>query len=714
MAVSNPLIAIILAISMLLSAGGAGNEMELPKATVTLTNQAGETITLGSVQTENGLPALFFDILGSGMTITGDAAYLKNGQAVYAFRTAEAFQAIAAMAQTLSTPLSEEEMGVLQKLGEGIVKGISPEACRISLAQGGLKAEIDVDKLAHELHMAVPVALLQHGVYVDPILDRYTTALFGQKISCMHLAEKWLQLGLDTVQTGAKIHLQLQWAGENLVISGSACDIRFQATVNANRLYFSVITPDGVSYQMDTDDFGLLLSIFASLPASVTEDAFRITQEQGKIVEEGLMDAKAFAEEGEIKPVEHDAYITTIDWDLGALARDLNQGMADALTKNKAVLDMLINKYRCWFALMDEEMAAQLSADALIEIAQMGVFELPEEKGQLKVTVTPAFGVQTTVEGHFFGCELEGKITENPVLRGEFVLREADESDPVEIKLEYSAESQGYDQAISARLSSNEKILDLFRSMNFALTTERYMTSWKLTTDTDVLHAAYSDEETYLEAKIGAFSAHLDMDENDAVHCGFSLPEFFVDLHAADNNFSLDSSVLGLDYAEDYDGFVLNGYLCEDGDSEDRLCFGLSSGDNGLDAYIKDNWNVDMAFSGSANGITFRNGRDVYTLMPDYWYAAEKMLELKKEDPYGDHFVVNNRMLLLHNGQIESLIETVEEGAKISLLFYEGIDTTVAPVVTLTIDFDPDPIALPDAIPVDMDQFLVKLGEYFQ
>lgn len=696
MAVSNPIIAIILVITMLLSpAASVENGVELPKTTITLINDQGEVIAFGSVDTTKGLPALFFDILDSGMIFTGESTYYNEEGTNYVFHSAALLQSIAAAAQAF-TPPTEEELNALTALAEEIVKDISPEAVNIALAEGGLKVDVDVDKLAKDLHTAVPMALLQHGSRVDGLLNRYAGALLGEEISCMNLAEAWLEMGLDELETGVKAQLEIQQGEEGLLIKGAACGAGFEVNIGESRFAFCLTAADGTAYHLDTDDLGMLAYLFASVPSAITEEAFSITQERGKIAEEGSMDFAAYAQEGEIKPVEHDAYITTINLDTGALARDLNNGIVNALTANKDMLDMLLNKYRSWFALMDEDVAAQLTADVLIEIAQMGVIELPEEKGQLKVTVTSAFGARTTVEGFFGGYTLKGIVYENPNLCGQFVLAEDTLSNPFELRLDYSVEGGSYEQDVAVSLSSNEKIFDLFHSLNFSMTTERYMTSWKLTTDTDVLHAAYSDAETYLEAKIGAFSAYLDVDENDAVHCGFSLPEFFVDLHAADSNFSLDSSVLGLDYSEDYDGFVLNGYFCEDADSEERLCFGLSSGNYGLEAYIKDNWSTDIAFSGNGNAVSFRNGYDTYTLLPDYQYAGD-------------------RLQIVHNGSLENLVEVVEEGAKLSFFIYRGMDTSAVPVLTIIIDTAPAPIELPeDATELDLEQFMVKMEEYFQ
>ena len=82
-----------------------------------------------------------------------------------------------------------------------------------------------------------------------------------------------------------------------------------------------------------------------------------------------------------------------------------------------------------------------------------------------------------------------------------------------------------------------------------------------------------------------------------------------------------------------------------------------------------------------------------------------------------DYLNGEDRILIIRDGLVDAIVEgsVSEDGNVLSMFIYDGADTSVSPKMTIVIDTDPDPIALPEgAVELDMNQFMMKLEEYFQ
>lgn len=674
----SPLVALMLVLSMLVSPMAGYNTSlvsELPAFTVSVNSSEGDAASAGINQTTAGDPVIHFDMNGQGLAITDENAYLNDASGVYSVPVSEVLNLIASM-QTIPEP-TEEDLQALLIFAQGVLGSISPTSFNLSMMSTGMSVTIDVDKLFDELDAGVPNVLTSYAQYLDPTLQKYSAALLGQTLTCADLASAWPQLGLSEINTGLKAQLTVLQRGNQTTIIGSISDVNFMATVSSTGFKLDVTTPDGVTYTLDTADVAVLAEILQGVLSGITAEAFSY----GTVTERDANRASVFT--------------TTITLDTTALANDLNAAMADAITTNSDTVDTLLNKYRSWIALFDASTASQLTAESLSQAFTNGLISLPAASGKLTVA-EHVYTNTIIVDGSFAGVELTGKLNEREG-SGTFALTYDDRYEPLMLTLDcYS-----YRDSMQFSFNSNISIFGLFRTLTLSVE-DSYDLEWSLTTDTNVLRAGYSDEEQYMEAKIGPVNAKFHMDEDDFYHLSFYSPVFFADLHSSDSGFNLATTFGGLNYAESRYGFQLDGYV-NDNDYR-RSTFGLTS----RDLYSKETLSAYL-YTSDGHDYTLGYDGSSMTLCLDGMTYIVKEIKTGRSDQIGLSLTSPN----LANPNILTLLITATDTVLTADL-YQGADTTVTPYLSVSLDIDPAAMTLPtDVTTVDLNTFMNKLNSLF-
>ena len=679
MATANPIIALVMALCMLLSpATGITTDAELPALTVSLETAEGMNLSTGITKTAAGLPVIFLDSNGMGLSLSGETSYLSDGTGTYAVSADELVQLIASSMQSIPQP-TEDDIKAIAILAQGLMGGVSAEAFSLNMMGTGMSFVFDLDQLAHELHTVVPNVLTTYAAYLDPTLAKYTPYLFGEVITAEQLAQAWPQLGLDQVNTGLSAKLTMLQSRSGITFIGAVADVNFVANLREDGFSVDVTTADGTTYAFDTADVLTLVEILATATNSISSNAF--SREQVTALNENY----------------YKITTTTIKLDTAALANDLNRGLAYAIANNASTVDQLLNKYRSWIALVDEGLAAQLSAATLSQAFNGGLIELPAAKGEL-VVVANDYDRSVAVDGYFANVSLNGSYINgrgSSEQSASFTLKITDRYMPVIINVDYVADRYGS----VMNFASNQKLFDLFRTLTIS-TQDRYDLQWHLSTDTNVLSADYSDEEQYMSAKIGPVNAKLHLDENDAAHFEFYAPEFFVDLHADEyGSFNVDSTIGGFEYAENYNGFTFNGYL--NNNYRYRTTFGLMLTDSyrnsSMTGYLNTYDGEQYSFTMHNNGIEAVINGELYTV---------RALEMADSNKVG--------LTLSYNGAVMATLVLTNADTKITAELYQGADVTVTPYCKLTLDAAPAAFVAPaDAIVVDAMTFLQKVDALF-
>lgn len=654
----SPIVALLLALSMLFSPAAYTTPSDVPEMTVTVTRADGESISGGLVKTTDGIPALILNVLQESLMITGDASYYSDGTVTYTVSANELMKLAGEAVQTLPEP-TENDVNAIMLFVQGVAGGVSADALSIAPMGEGMSFAIDLDQLCKDLNTAVPNTLTTYAAFLNPTLAKYSQALAGEVITCEQLAAAWPELGLDQVNTGLKGNLSVVPGRDSLSIVGSLCDVSFVAKVTETGFSCSITSPDGKEYVLDTADLLVLAEVLSEVPSVMTDAGFSVTE---------------------------DGDTTTIKVDLAALSTDLNRSLTLAVALHSTEIDELLNKYRTWFELIDEDFAAQLTAANLAKAFQQGAISLPPYKGEL--TIEQDYETRTyNINGYFGNTTLSGKYHSREDV-GSFLLAFNDSYEPLYLTLDIATDYS----TTSYSLSSSMPVLGLFNTVTLYID-DSYDAQYTLTTDTNVLRLSYSDDEQYMEAKIGPVNLSYKMDEADVNHFELYMMDFFARLLVAENHFALDTSVFGLDAALNNGGFSINGYVYEDFDPDYvRHDFGVHyNEDTMLSAYLAADGRNESCYAMTVTtqyaSVSFEG--DTYTLTP--YYGAE-----------GEAYVI-----ALNGDPVYSVSgEVSEDGSATTMYFYTGLDMTVTPVFTVVLDNAPDKVAVPaGATPVDPETF---------
>ncbi|MGN0794401.1 MAG: hypothetical protein ACI4MG_08040 [Aristaeellaceae bacterium] len=653
------------------------SDCEITPATITLESADGLSLSGGLTLTADGSPAIFLDASGNGLSATGDTAYVTIAGTSYAVPVEELLQLLAASSMSVPAP-TEEDMMALMAFATGLLSNAPRDAVSMSVIGNGLSFSVNVDKLCDYLHTGVPTMLNTYASYLDPVLEKYSPYLFGEVITSAQLAEVWPQLGLDQVETGFSAQLSVIQSRNSVMLIGQVADVSFMATISESNLSATVTTADGTIYAIDTADFATIAAILAEVPQQITTDAFSVV------------------ETNTVNESSHRIDTLTCKLDTTTLSRDLNRGLAYTFAMHSTEVDQLLNKYRSWFALTDESLAERLSARFLIDTFNKGTVFLPALTGELCITCNQRTR-DYTVDGYLGAVTLNGVICTNSMdTTASFTLAYPDRYNDFVLSLDYS---ESYDDGLTCTVHCSENLLG-FRTLTFYMNDIYGWMSWNLTTDTNVLRATYSDFEQHLELKLGAISASLRVDANDALHFDLYSPQFFTALHVDESSFNLDTTLGGIDYAENREGFVLNGYLIDfDSYYHARTAFGLS--------YV-DSWNESSVtgYLNTSSGESYRmslhaNGIDLFLDGTEY-----AIRPVKTDDPN------KTTLTIAENGEIIMTYVLTETRTTVIAQLYDGTDVSEAavPMYTLTLDLAPEAFVAPaDATVVDAMTFLEKL-----
>lgn len=675
---ASSIISMLLALCMFFTpAALTASDCEITPATITLESADGLSLSGGLTLSADGSPAIFLDANGNGLSATGDTAYVTIAGTSYAVPVEDLLQLLAASSMSVPAP-TEEDMMALMAFATGLLSNAPRDAVSMSVISNGLSFSVDVDKLCDYLHTGVPTMLNTYASYMDPVLEKYSPYLFGEVITSAQLAEVWPQLGLDQVETGFSAQLNVIQSRNSVMLIGQVADVSFMATISESSLSASVTTADGTIYAIDTADFATIAAILAEVPQQITTDAFSVV-ETYTVNESG-----------------HRIDTLTCKLDTTTLSRDLNRGLAYTFTMHSTEVDQLLNKYRSWFALTDESLAERLSARFLTDAFNQGLISLPALTGELCITHNRRTQ-DYTVDGYLGAVTLNGVICNDyRDTTASFTLTYPDRRNDFVLSLDYS---ESYDDGLTCTVHCSENLLG-FRTLTFYMNDQYGRINWNLTTDTNVLRATYSDFEQHLELKLGALSASLRVDENDALHFDLYSPQFFTSLHVDESSFNLDTTFGGIDYAENRYGFVLNGYLIAfDSYYHARTTFGLSYVDSwnesSVTGYLNTSSGESYRMSLHRNGIDLSLDGTEYAIRP-----------VKTDDPY------KTILTIAENGKIIMTCVLTETRASVIAQLYDGTDVSEAavPMYTLTLDAAPEAFVAPaDATVVDAMTFLEKL-----
>ena len=661
----SPIVALLLALSMLFSPVAYDTPSDVPELTVTVTRADGQSLSGGFIKTEAGLPGLILNGLEESLLVTGDASYFTDDTATYTVSAQELMKVFEAMTQTLPEP-TENDVNAILLFVQGVAGGVSSDALSIAPMGEGMSFTFDLDQLCKDLNTAVPNTLTTYAAFLDPTLAKYSQALAGETITCKQLAAAWPELGLDQVRTGLAGSLTVVPNRDGVSIVGKLAGVSFMAKITETGFNGSITTPDGKVYVLDTADLLVLAEVLSEVPSVMTNAGFSVT------------------EEGDT---------TTIKVDLAALSTDLNRALTLAVALHSTEIDELLNKYRTWFELIDADFAARLTAANLAKAFQQGAISLPPYKGEL--TVQQDYETRTyNVNGYFGNTTLSGKYHSREDV-GSFLLAFNDSYDPLYLSLDIATDYH----TTSYSLSSSMPVLDLFNTITLYVD-DSYDAQYTLTTDTNVLRLSYSDDEQYMEAKLGPVNLSYKMDEADVNHFELYTMDFFARLLVAEDRFALDTTVFGVDAALNNDGFSMNGYIYEDFDPDYvRHDFGVHyNEDTMLSAYLAADGRNESCYALTVMpqyaSVSFDG--DTYTVTP--YYGAEM-----------DAYIVaqNGKPVVSIAGEVS------EDGTEYTFKVYQGLDLTAQPAFTIVLDTTPDKVKVPaDAIVVDPATFAEKLEDF--
>lgn len=689
MASTNPIIALILALSMFLSpaAGLQDSETsEIPYITATLTSVDGMNVSAGYNTTISGQPVVYFDANGIGLAMTGSTGYLSTEDGVISVPVADLIKLVTDGAPVIPEP-TEEDATALMYLVQGVLGNITPGTLAVSMMPNGFSFTADVDKLCAELHTVVPSVLVAYAAYLDPTIQKYSTAILGETLTAAQLAQLWPELDLNEVQTGLSVQMTVLEMSDALSIIGSVSGVNFMAKISDESFSVSVSTPDGENYVVDSADIETVLQILDTATQQISDAAFSSNSERG------------YDEEG------YRTVVTTTKVNTEALATDLNRGLAYAIALNASKVDELLNKYRSWITLLDEDLASMLNAAVLMQAFNNGMITLPAETGEL-VVITGGNGNRTTVDGYFANMTLTGSIFENGANSDiNLVLTCEDRYEPLTLTFDAFSDRNG----TTCSLSSSVPVLDLFSTINFSYT-DNYDTELHLSTDTNFLRMDYSDEETYLDLKIAELFFTMYAAGDYDMHFGIRCPEFAATLRNNLDNWYFDSTIGGVDIIKTRSGMTVNGYLNDhwrypttfgatfiDSYYSYNSFSGGSYSSGSFSGYVNSSDGSSMSVSCTEEAITLIFGEQKITIRPlDMDRYDQAALAIEVDDEHAATLVLT------------------ETETRITFDLYQGSDLTVGPYYTLTLDAAPSPYAEPlNATPVDPMTFLMEADDLF-
>lgn len=333
-------------------------------------------------------------ILSDGTEVTG-IPYLAMAQAL-----------LSELGLDMLPDLTQAEAELLWELFTQIILGISTEAFSMNQetsvdgSSTNVQIHIHAARLLEDISRLTIDALNGHSAEIDGLLlrhEQWIRRVFGldsaqvqtsreasadrtalpdgtvlpevqiTEINTAYLIRHLQDLNLpEILDEDISIDIQLTHSGDisrDWQLSFSAADAQIQLDFSQGHLSFSAALPDGETLIFDTRDLEKLMGLLSGVPDYITSDAFEfsITYPDAAPLaayEQGAQAASASCTQ--VYPAVH------LRLDSEKLVRCLADGLIHSLQRNRQDFAQLIDKYRPWLKLWDENLASLVSPELLI------------------------------------------------------------------------------------------------------------------------------------------------------------------------------------------------------------------------------------------------------------------------------------------------------------------------------------------------------------
>ena len=257
---------------------------EKPGLDITFTTPDGEITSAGLGLTDTGVSA-HFDAEGTRVQVTESAAFLSDETGTIGVSLEDmlaAFQTIAASTQKVPN-LTEAEIAAIKAFAQELV--LSMMGCggiTYNMSGNMLNLHVDLDQILTYVDTLLPTLLSKHAAQLDSVLAKYTPFIFDEVINCEQLSQLWSSIGLGSLNTGLVLDVMVFQRGNTLTLMASCLGWDFQASLSDMNFACSATSPEGIVYKLDMMDVLTAVSIFASVPDAITDEAIKFEQLKGE------------------------------------------------------------------------------------------------------------------------------------------------------------------------------------------------------------------------------------------------------------------------------------------------------------------------------------------------------------------------------------------------------------------------------------------------
>ncbi|MBQ8200943.1 MAG: hypothetical protein IJZ74_04165 [Clostridia bacterium] len=647
-----------------------------PSFSASLTSE-GKTLTLGTSVTADNQPAVNAAFGDHSLLLSGNRAFLTDTSGVSAIDFETLLEGLLQMAnggQALPS-VTEEDLQTLYTAAMAILSGISTNAVNVTTS-GSTAAlvHIDLDALLSELNTAVPAALTSHQPQLDNILARFVTPYAGISVTTAELISLWQQLNLGSIHTGVKADMTFMYTGNALNIVGTMMNCVINATVSSNGASFSVSVPGGKTYSFDTADLMTIASIFSSVPNSIGADAIALSEERTDT-----------------------SFIRTYQFNPSNFLRSLINGVDSAITANSLQLDMLLNKYRPWIELFVTDASSLTAAQLQTALRSLNIPDT--DTATLVLTYN-----QTTrtclIDGEYDVFHLNGAFISPATLS--LTLSADLPKAPFTLSLNYAYH---YRSGTTLSISSSLPILGCHTLTYQAV--DRSNTTYHLTTDNDLLHFHYDEDEQYLDVKLGDISFYLQ--EEDLLSVSFLAGEWYSNLIIGEDHFDLDTSLFGMDVTTDLNSLTINGYFLDEYNDRHTFFLTYNSEAKYLTGYYQnpdDSTGIHLTYRTGRLEITASNNTLAITDVTPAESTTENVVTIALDDQV--------LYTIISSKQIKPTWNLSRLSNLYDIRIYEAENTVSPALYTLQLDFAPSAVTIPTDVQLMTPQeFINKLNSIF-
>ena len=633
-----------------------------PGLDVTLTSPEGESVSAGFGLTADGA-SLHADMDGTAFLLTEQFACLTdvNGVAALPLETlAATMLAAATQGNPLPVPTDAELEAVLAMAQEFILGLMGSGVVNYSMSSNMLSLHADLDKLFTCLDTLLPAVVRSHAAEAESLLAKISPYLFGQTVPMDALLQAWSSLNLKDIRTGLTLDAVLFTSGDNLSLMASCMGFTLKADIGNTSLAFNLTAPNGVVYSFDTQDVLTALSIFSTVPDSITEDAIKFVQ---------TTDYQQSSR--------YSVTNTSLTIDLAMLERDVKAGLTKAITANATVLDALFAKYQPMIQLLTGY-ASVNSSKLLSKLATIDL--LPDWTG----TLTAAYDNYSDI------MKMSAQLSEDDEALALFdlymddvslnaALRDADG----EFSLTLTGVNDRYNTSFTLSCSED---LGGFNSITYATgyRGSYYNTYEAITTDTDIFHLL--TDLNGVDLKLGDLSATFHADGLSAVW-----PNGYLEIAGNTNGIEIASPWFGLNIRDGRTAATVDGYVAETPNRPTSFRLMIDT-ENMYTLSI-------LPYYGDSVHVIYRPGK---------LSILNSNQELALVDSGVNTPNQNTTLLTFDNEVMLTIVTEVEREEDFTIRVYEGADTT-APCWTLQIDVGAAGRNVPaDAQTVTVEEFLTR------